>query len=72
LPLTAAHTEGEVLVLLQRLDDAPLAHFATRLLDAWQALAYGSRPPPAGLGPALCAEWRQLTLDSRQQAEVTP
>lgn len=60
LPLKAAHTEGEVLVLLQTLNDPPLAAFAAHLLDAWQALAYGSRPPPAGLGPALCAEWRRL------------
>lgn len=60
LPLRAAHTEGEVLVLVQRLDDAPLATFAARLLDAWQALAYGSRPPPAELGAELCAQWRQL------------
>lgn len=68
LPLTPAHTEGEVLVLLQRLDDPPLADFAARLLDAWQALAYGSRPPPAGLGPELCAAWRALGLNSRARA----
>lgn len=60
LPLKAAHTEGEVLVLIQGVGDAALAAFAARLLDAWQALAYGSRPPPADLGPALCAQWRQL------------
>lgn len=60
LPLKAAHTEGEVLALVQGLGDAPLAAFAARLLDAWQALAYGSQPPPADLGPALCALWRQL------------
>lgn len=73
LPLTPAHTEGEVLVLLQRLDDAPLARFAARLLQAWQALAYGSRPPPAELGTELCAAWRALELNSRaRSAEVTP
>lgn len=60
VPLKAAHTEGEVLVLVQRLGDAPLAAFAARLLDAWQALAYGSRPPPTELGAELCAQWRQL------------
>lgn len=70
LPLRAAHTEGEVLVLLQDLDDPALAAFARQLLDAWQALAYGSRPPPAELGPELCAAWRQLGLNSRTQTEV--
>lgn len=72
LPLRAAHTEGEVLVLLQGLDDPALARFAARLLDAWQALAYGSRPPPAELGPELCDAWRQLGLNSRAQTEVAP
>ncbi|MCQ4345978.1 DUF4129 domain-containing protein [Pseudomonas stutzeri] len=72
LPLKAAHTEGEVLVLLQRLDDPPLAAFATRLLDAWQALAYGSRPPPAELGAELCAAWRALDLNSRPPSEESP
>lgn len=72
LPLRAAHTEGEVLVLLQSLDDPALGAFARRLLDAWQALAYGSRPPPAELGPELCDAWRQLGLNSRAQAEVAP
>lgn len=70
LPLRAAHTEGEVLVLVQQLDDAPLAAFAARLLDAWQALAYGSRPPPAELGPELCAEWRRLAAAPSARAEV--
>ena len=72
LPLRAAHTEGEVLVLLQGLDDPALGAFARRLLDAWQALAYGSRPPPAELGPELCDAWRQLGLNSRAQTEVAP
>lgn len=72
LPLRAAHTEGEVLVLLQSLDDPALGAFARRLLDAWQALAYGSRPPPVELGPELCDAWRQLGLNSRAQAEVAP
>ncbi|SFP22668.1 protein of unknown function [Geopseudomonas sagittaria] len=72
LPLRAAHTEGEVLVLLQGLDDPALGAFARRLLDAWQALAYGSRPPPAELGPQLCDAWRQLGLNSRVHAEVAP
>lgn len=70
LPLRAAHTEGEVLVLVQRLGDASLAAFATRLLEAWQALAYGSRPPPAALGPELCAEWRRLATAPTGRAEV--
>ncbi|MBV2134349.1 DUF4129 domain-containing protein [Pseudomonas sp. MAP12] len=70
LPLKAAHTEGEVLVLLQELDDPALSAFARQLLDAWQALAYGSRPPPTELGPALCAAWRQLGLNSRTHTEV--
>ena len=68
VPLTPAHTEGEVLVLLQRLGDPPLAAFASRLLDAWQALAYGSRPPPAELGAELCAAWRALGLNSRARS----
>ena len=67
LPLKAAHTEGEVLVLLQTLNDPPLAAFAARLLDAWQALAYGSRPPAAELGPELCAEWRRLNQPARAE-----
>ncbi|MNT98938.1 hypothetical protein D3C72_2416560 [compost metagenome] len=61
-----------MLVLLQGLDDPALGAFARRLLDAWQALAYGSRPPPAELGPELCDAWRQLGLNSRAQAEVAP
>ena len=60
LPLQAAHTEGEVLALLEALDDPQLACFAARLLDVWQAQAYGSRAPAAGLGAELCAAWRRL------------
>lgn len=67
LPLKAAHTEGEVLVQVQGLADPALSAYAERLLAAWQALAYGRRPPPASLGGELCAQWRQLT-----QAEVQP
>lgn len=60
LPLKAAHTEGEVLALLQGLDDPALSAYAERLLSAWQALAYGSRTPPDSLAQALCSQWRQL------------
>lgn len=60
LPLQAAHTEGEVLVLVQRLDDPQLSCFAIDLLAAWQALAYGSQAPQPELGSRLCAAWRRL------------
>jgi hypothetical protein len=70
LPLTAAHTEGEVLVLVQALDDPELACFAARLLDTWQALAYGSHPPPSELGAQLCAAWRHLHTPASTAGEV--
>lgn len=53
-------TEGEVLALLDSLDDPPLDAFARPLLQAWQALAWGGQYPDPALGAQLCAAWRDL------------
>ncbi|MCF7203386.1 DUF4129 domain-containing protein [Pseudomonas oligotrophica] len=60
LPLLAAHTEGEVLQLLCRLDEPQLQAYAGTLTGYWQQLAYGHRALPPAAGEALCAGWRAL------------
>ncbi|MWV11438.1 DUF4129 domain-containing protein [Pseudomonas sp. R-28-1W-6] len=60
LPLKGSHTEGEVLQLVQHLDQAELSRFSTVLTRHWQNLAYGHRLPPAALKQGLCDAWRRL------------
>ena len=60
LPLKSSHTEGEVLQLIQGLEQDALSQFSSVLTRHWQNLAYGHRLPPAKLKPALCDGWRRL------------
>jgi hypothetical protein len=60
LPLNSAHTEGEVLRLVQGLDHSELSTFSQTLTLHWQNLAYGQRLPPDDLRQALCQDWRHL------------
>lgn len=66
LTLEAGHTEGELLALLDGIDDPPLAAFASQLLQAWQALAWGGQPADPALGAQLCAAWRALQKEQRR------
>jgi len=58
--LKSSHTEGEVLQLIQGLEQDALSQFSSVLTRHWQNLAYGHRLPPAKLKPALCDGWRRL------------
>ncbi|AYC34111.1 DUF4129 domain-containing protein [Pseudomonas cavernae] len=60
LPLNSAHTEGEVLELVQQLQQAELNRFSQVLTRHWQNLAYGHQLPPASLKRGLCEGWRRL------------
>lgn len=60
LPLKSAHTEGEVLQLVEELYQDDLSAYASRLTRHWQNLAYGHRPPPLSSRDELCQGWRQL------------
>ncbi|HSC84017.1 MAG TPA: DUF4129 domain-containing protein [Pseudomonas sp.] len=60
LPLKNSHTEGEVLQLVQRLDQEELSRFSAILTRHWQNLAYGHRLPPEQLRRGLCEGWRRL------------
>ncbi|MGB4073501.1 DUF4129 domain-containing protein [Pseudomonas sp.] len=60
LPLKSAHTEAEVLQLVQALQQKDLSHFSQALTRHWQNLAYGHRLPPAALKHGLCNAWRRL------------
>lgn len=60
LPLKGSHTEGEVLQLVQRLDQEELSRFSAVLTRHWQNLAYGHRLPPDNLKRGLCEGWRRL------------
>jgi hypothetical protein len=61
LPLKSAHTEAEVLHLVQGLDRVELSDFSQLLTRHWQNLAYGHRLPPDDLQRALCNDWRRLS-----------
>ncbi|WP_324733406.1 DUF4129 domain-containing protein [Pseudomonas paeninsulae] len=63
LPLHSAHTESEVLRLVQDLDQAELSDLSQTLTLHWQNLAYGHRLPPDDLRQALCQDWRRLFND---------
>lgn len=60
LPLNSAHTESEVLNLVQGLEQSELSSFSQALTLHWQNLAYGHRLPPDDLRQALCQGWRRL------------
>lgn len=60
LPLKGAHTEGEVLQLVEELYQDDLSAYANRLTRHWQNLAYGHRTPPSASRDELCQGWRQL------------
>ncbi|HWV08083.1 MAG TPA: DUF4129 domain-containing protein, partial [Pseudomonas sp.] len=60
LPLRSAHTEAEVLRLVQGLDQDELERFSQALTRHWQNLAYGHRLPPETLKRGLCEGWRRL------------
>ena len=59
LPLTDAHTEGEVLVMARHLAQ-PLQLYSTQLTVHWQNLAWGHRLPAHAQFIALCEQWQQL------------
>ncbi len=65
LPLKAAHTEGEILRQVRRLERAELTRFAETLTRHWQAQAYGHRNAAAATGAELCAAWRALFAQER-------
>lgn len=60
LPLHGAHTESEVLRLIQGLQQNELSTFSQTLTLHWQNLAYGHRLPPDDLCQTLCQGWRRL------------
>jgi hypothetical protein len=60
LPLKSSHTESEVLLLINGLEQPQLDQFSQDLTGHWQNLAYGHRLPPAELKHSLCSTWRQL------------
>ncbi|MNE81987.1 hypothetical protein D3C80_1786750 [compost metagenome] len=63
LPLHSAHTEREVLRLVEGLDHSELSSFSQALTLHWQNLAYGHRLPPDELRQNLCQDWRRLFDD---------
>jgi len=60
LALKSAHTETEVLALIEPLQQVELSRYSRELTRHWQNLAYGHRRPPAALRDELCNQWRQL------------
>jgi len=60
LPLTSAHTEGEVLALARALQQSELTDFCAQLTDCWQRTAYGHELPGASLKEPLCQSWQAL------------
>lgn len=59
LPLTDAHTEGEVLLMMGNLAQ-PLQHYSAQLTVHWQNLAWGHRLPEQAQFNGLCQQWQQL------------
>lgn len=60
LPLTTAHTEGEVLELLRQHDHQALLAYAQTLTEHWVKLAYGHEVPSDTLKNELCSQWHAL------------
>ncbi len=65
LPLTDAHTEGEVLLMTRDLSQS-LQHYSAQLTIYWQNLAWGHRLPEQTQFNALCQQWRQLQSQERR------
>ena len=66
LALKSAHTEAEVLNLVDGLDDPELNIFSQSLTRHWQNLAYGHRLPPDAARDSLCNDWRTLLDGGRR------
>lgn len=66
LPLSAAHTEGEV-VTLSRTSPEPLQRYTEQLTLHWQNLAWGQRLLSGTQFSDLCAQWQLL---QRQEHRV--
>ncbi|QEY58456.1 DUF4129 domain-containing protein [Pseudomonas sp. C27(2019)] len=64
LPLTAAHTEGDVVALTQTSPEA-LQRYTQQLTLHWQNLAWGQRLLPHSEFANLCAQWQQLQQQER-------
>jgi len=60
LPLKSAHTEGEVLALVNQLKQTELADFCRQLTGHWQRMAYGHQVPPEDSREPLCQGWQRL------------
>lgn len=60
LGLKAAHTEGDVLVLLRHEGQPELIRYAESLTHHWLNLAYGQRLPPSAARRELCDRWREV------------
>ena len=65
LPLTDAHTEGEVLLMMGDLAQ-PLQQYSAQLTIHWQNLAWGHRLPESAQFNTLCQQWQQLQLQERR------
>lgn len=59
LPLSAAHTEGEVVALTQGSPE-PLQRYTQQLTQHWQNLAWGQRLLSHTQFTELCAQWQLL------------
>lgn len=59
LPLSAAHTEGEI-IALSRTSSEPLQRYTEQLTLHWQNLAWGQRLLSRTQFSDLCAQWQQL------------
>lgn len=59
LPLTAAHTEDEVLAMTAGLSEQ-LQHYTQQLSRHWVQLAWAHRVPDDEQFSALCEQWQQL------------
>lgn len=64
LPLTAGHTEGEVVVLTQASPEA-LQRYTQQLTQHWQNLAWGQCLLPHSQFSELCAQWQHLQQQER-------
>ncbi|WP_339486294.1 DUF4129 domain-containing protein [Pseudomonas sp. EL_65y_Pfl2_R95] len=65
--LKSAHTEQEVLQLVEDSYQPELYQFSDTLTRHWQNLAYGHNLPPVAAKASLCDSWRQL-FESRGKA----
>ncbi len=64
LPLSTAHTEGEVIVLTQASPDS-LRRYTQQLTQHWKNLAWGQRLLPYSEFANLCAQWQHLQHQER-------